>query len=657
MIDFAGLVGRFTGKSALDAAQQPGATPASGVAAGGQFAALVDLAARLDAGGKQNGLRLVVDNGPATVPMGNISSVDAAFAPSTVPTPAAVIDPSMSSKIAAWTDGAKDGLPAARTTDAAKKPVSTVQSVAPGVIATLADAGVAIALPDAGLPADKADASAIGTAPDDMTSEDTKSEDTKPDRAAPDVAQIAQPAPPVAQPAVINPAQATTMTVAYPSGEPDTTPPTRPAPPIAWPTGTVPPGSWKTRWSATAAPPVLISDEPLVKYAEQPGRQIVDGPIFSTTAQPGQKAVGETPPKSVQATLAAATAPAGPVVTAQNPAQTAPVIPAALAQQVTPVASIVVGQQVAPAVTAHQAPAPTAAGTGTTQDLPTADQASITLAPLSGAPRMAPARAPSPSPSASADVAGTPQDTVSVTGAAPHTEDAARSTTAKTSDPSPAFASDATTANAPLRAIVEALPPVIQSELSAPSVRGVSGPSMGQALGDQVIDMGVSGQWIDRMAREIAGLADGTGHSRFTLNPPHLGSIQVDLWRDQTSTNVRLMTETDEAAERLNEGRQSLQADARVAALGLGTITVEKAATPFDSSRDQGRDQQRQGAETTQQQANGQAQGRAGQGGNGNQGQASDWVRRAARDDANQSSDASVRAPAERAVNGRVRFA
>ena len=217
---------------------------------------------------------------------------------------------------------------------------------------------------------------------------------------------------------------------------------------------------------------------------------------------------------------------------------------------------------------------------------------------------------------------------------------------------------DGLTMSSSLNAIVNALPPVVQSELGAP-VRAVAGPSTGEALGDQVIDMGVSGQWIDRMAQEIAGLANGSGHSRFTLNPPHLGRLQVDLWQGDGATNVRMLTETDEAAKRLSEGRNALQADARVAALSLGTIVVEKSSAAFDSSaRDQG---QRSGSDMAgqmQQQADSQAQARAGQGQAGTQsnGQGSDWMRRATRDEPNDG-DASARASAQRTANGHVRFA
>ncbi len=168
----------------------------------------------------------------------------------------------------------------------------------------------------------------------------------------------------------------------------------------------------------------------------------------------------------------------------------------------------------------------------------------------------------------------------------------------------------------PLRDIMQSLPPVVQSQVGAARAAGAAPTaSTGDLLGDQVIDMSVSGQWIDRMAREIASLADGTGHSRFQLSPPNLGRVQVDLWRGGDSMNVRLTAETDEAARRLREGQSGLENHARIGALSLGSVSVEKASAPFDSGRDQS---QRQGADANanaqQQQASAQAQGQSAQG-------------------------------------------
>lgn len=202
-----------------------------------------------------------------------------------------------------------------------------------------------------------------------------------------------------------------------------------------------------------------------------------------------------------------------------------------------------------------------------------------------------------------------------------------------------------------MRTIFESLPPVIQSELGTSSVGGVTGPSTGDMLGDQVIDMGVSGQWIDRMAKEIAGLAEGNGHSRFTLNPPHLGRLQIDVWHGEGSTDVRLLAETDEATRRLAEGRPALQADARMAALNLGQITVEKSSASSSSSDSGTRDQNQAGRDLS-----GNAQQQNDRGAQ-TQNEKSEWLARTLRNQTSQPTEAAASASAQRAANGHVRFA
>ena len=202
-----------------------------------------------------------------------------------------------------------------------------------------------------------------------------------------------------------------------------------------------------------------------------------------------------------------------------------------------------------------------------------------------------------------------------------------------------------------MRTIFESLPPVIQSELGTSSVGGVTGPSTGEMLGDQVIDMGVSGQWIDRMAKEIAGLAEGNGHSRFTLNPPHLGRLQIDVWQGEGSTDVRLLTETDEATRRLAEGRPALQADARMAALNLGQITVEKSSASSSSSDSGSRDQNQAGRDLS-----GNAQQQNDRGAQ-TQSEKSEWLAKTLRNQTSQPGEAAASASAQRAADGHVRFA
>lgn len=210
------------------------------------------------------------------------------------------------------------------------------------------------------------------------------------------------------------------------------------------------------------------------------------------------------------------------------------------------------------------------------------------------------------------------------------------------------------TATAVPRAATETPVAVVQPGVATPTVRGVAGlegPSMAEALGSEVIDMGVSGQWIDRLAREIAGVAAGTGHSRFTLSPPHLGRLQVDIIKTADLTDVRLLTETDEAAQRLNEGRPALHADARVAAINLGQITVEKASSAFESAtRDQGQPQREMADQMQhQQQQERQANARGAQG---------EWSDRTRADRAGaESNQAAPKTRGRDSANSNVRFA
>ncbi len=159
-------------------------------------------------------------------------------------------------------------------------------------------------------------------------------------------------------------------------------------------------------------------------------------------------------------------------------------------------------------------------------------------------------------------------------------------------------------------------------EASAPAA-----PQLGAILSDQVIDMGVEGQWIDRLAREITQVADGTGHSRFQLSPPNLGRIQVDLWQGEADGRVHLLTETDEAAMRLREGQSTLQADARLAALSLGQVVIERAA---GGNLDAQRDPNAQSNPQPQSQPRGQDAGQTAQQNGQQQGQPQAWGQNAA---------------------------
>lgn len=125
---------------------------------------------------------------------------------------------------------------------------------------------------------------------------------------------------------------------------------------------------------------------------------------------------------------------------------------------------------------------------------------------------------------------------------------------------------------------------------SAPTPAAVSGTAsapvnLSASLGQQVIDMGAGGQWIDDLAKEIATLANGSGQGSFRLSPEHLGPMRVDIRNGDTGAQVRLTVETQAAETALSQDSDTLRADARLSAIKIGEVTVERVHKLAEPSR------------------------------------------------------------------------
>src|SRR3546814_14247076 len=107
--------------------------------------------------------------------------------------------------------------------------------------------------------------------------------------------------------------------------------------------------------------------------------------------------------------------------------------------------------------------------------------------------------------------------------------------------------------------------------MSAAPLQGVA-PAVdtGSVLADRVIDMGVDGQWIDRMAREIADIPAGTGRATFTLTPANLGKLQDDIIQGEVGANVRLTAEKEAAPTTLQQGLPTMTKDTNRKKVGEG---------------------------------------------------------------------------------------
>src|SRR3546814_18613150 len=76
--------------------------------------------------------------------------------------------------------------------------------------------------------------------------------------------------------------------------------------------------------------------------------------------------------------------------------------------------------------------------------------------------------------------------------------------------------------------------------MSAAPLQGVAtAVDTGSVLADRVIDMGVEGQWIDRMGRAIADISNGTGRAQLHINPATTSQLQHDINQGEAGAKVR----------------------------------------------------------------------------------------------------------------------
>ena len=105
------------------------------------------------------------------------------------------------------------------------------------------------------------------------------------------------------------------------------------------------------------------------------------------------------------------------------------------------------------------------------------------------------------------------------------------------------------------------------------------------SLGQQVVDMGVSGQWIDGLARDIAGLSANGAQGRFQINACQLGPIQVDIRQDGDGAAVSLTVASEAAEMALRQDSDRLKLDAGLAAVRIHEVKIERAPHVAEAAR------------------------------------------------------------------------
>lgn len=131
------------------------------------------------------------------------------------------------------------------------------------------------------------------------------------------------------------------------------------------------------------------------------------------------------------------------------------------------------------------------------------------------------------------------------------------------------------------------IPMPVQPAAIAPVLPTAPAADLSVSLGAQMVDMGVSGQWIDSLARDIAGLSANGAQGRFQINADTLGPIQVDIHQGEKGASVALTVATDLAEQALRQDGDRLRLDAGLAAVKISEVKIERAPAADTARSDQ----------------------------------------------------------------------
>ena len=102
-------------------------------------------------------------------------------------------------------------------------------------------------------------------------------------------------------------------------------------------------------------------------------------------------------------------------------------------------------------------------------------------------------------------------------------------------------------------------------------------PGSAEAMIERQLDVAVDGEWLDQIARDIAGAGGSDGRMRFRLNPEHLGALQIELMQGDDGTSIRLTTESEAARAIIAEAQPRLVAEARAQGVRISETHVDLA--------------------------------------------------------------------------------
>lgn len=164
------------------------------------------------------------------------------------------------------------------------------------------------------------------------------------------------------------------------------------------------------------------------------------------------------------------------------------------------------------------------------------------------------------------------------------------------------------------QAFAEPLTIVPSSPLIASAPTAASGPvqtpsaavDLAGTITGQVVDMGVQGQWIDGLAKDIASLSANGAQGKFQIRSDHLGAVQVEIRPGATGAVVSLTVASDAAQQALQSDGDRLIADTALSAMKITDLRIERG--PINEAPRADNAGQQQSGNNGQSQAQNQAQ-------------------------------------------------
>ncbi len=103
---------------------------------------------------------------------------------------------------------------------------------------------------------------------------------------------------------------------------------------------------------------------------------------------------------------------------------------------------------------------------------------------------------------------------------------------------------------------------------------------------DRALDLAKDSEWLDQLARDIAGAGERDGTLRFRLNPNTLGQMRIELSQTEQGTAVRMSVETEAARTILADAQSRLVTEARAQGVRIAETNVDLSGSDQHMSGD-----------------------------------------------------------------------